>query len=369
MVGSWHVMAHGAAFLQYDAQGGPRGDSQLGSLNWVMGMAGHDLGGGFLQLRTMLSLDRAGVSSRGYPLLLQTGETIGGVPIHDRQHPHDLWMEVAATYEHEIAPNVAFSLYAAPSGEPALGPVAFMHRPSALDLPFAPLSHHWQDATHISFGVLTAGLYGERWKVEGSAFNGREPDEDRWGFDEIRLDSYSGRLTIVPNSSWTLSAGAGHLDSPEAMHADESLWRATASVLHGRAIGSSGSLAWTAAWGMNVHEDLTTHSFLVESDADLDGKNSVIGRAEIVQKTAGELVLPPSSGYTPSTAFRVGALTLGYVRELGSIFGITGGIGAQGTLNALPSVLESAYGSRHPLGGAVFFRVRPRRAQVGTMVM
>ena len=34
----------------------------------------------------------------------------------------------------------------------------FMHRPSAADDPFAPLGHHWQDATHEAFGVVTTGL-------------------------------------------------------------------------------------------------------------------------------------------------------------------------------------------------------------------
>ena len=191
MSGSWLLMLHGFGFVQYDKQGGPRGADQFGSLNWAMLMASRDLLGGRFQARTMLSLDPATVTNRGYPLLLQSGETYRGQPLVDRQHPHDFWMELAMMYERVLSRSVGVTVYAAPSGEPALGPVAFMHRPSAMDNLAAPLSHHWQDATHISFGVLTAGLFGRHWKLEGSAFNGREPNEERWGFDRIRFDSYS----------------------------------------------------------------------------------------------------------------------------------------------------------------------------------
>ena len=216
MAGSWEIMLHGFVFLQYDKQSGPRGDDQFGSLNWGMLMASRPLAGGRFQTRMMLSLDPATVCNRGYPLLLQTGETYRGQPLYDRQHPHDFWMEVGALYERELTSSLAWSLYVAPSGEPALSPVAFMHRPSAMDDPVAPLGHHWQDATHISFGVLTAGLFGRKWKLEGSLFNGREPNEKRWDFDRMRLDSYSGRVTVNPDSQWSLALGYGFLKSPES---------------------------------------------------------------------------------------------------------------------------------------------------------
>src|SRR2546423_9147012 len=174
MFGNWMVMAHGFVFAQYDKQTGERGDDQFGSLNWTMLMATRDVAGGRLQARTMLNLDPAGVSKRGYPLLLQTGETYKGQPLHDRQHPHDFWMELGALYQREIKRNLAWSVYVAPSGEPALGPVAFMHRPSAMDNLTAPLTHHWQDATPASFGVATACLSARKRKLEGSVFNWRE---------------------------------------------------------------------------------------------------------------------------------------------------------------------------------------------------
>ncbi len=225
MFGNWMVMAHGFVFAQYDKQSGERGDDQFGSLNWGMLMATRDFAGGRFQARTMLSLDPFTVTRRGYPLLLQTGESYKGQPLHDRQHPHDFWMELGALYQREINKGLAWSIYAAPSGEPALGPVAFMHRPSAMDNPTAPLTHHWQDATHVSFGVLTGGIYSRRWQLEGSVFNGREPDDNRWNFDPIKLDSYSGRFTVNPTNHWSLAGGYGYLKSPEALSPNESIRR------------------------------------------------------------------------------------------------------------------------------------------------
>ena len=353
MAGSWLLMLHGFGFVQYDRQFGRRGDEQFGSLNWVMLMASRNVWGGRFQARTMLSLDPATVTSRGYPLLLQSGESYRGQPLYDRQHPHDFWMELAVMYERALSRSIGVTAYAAPSGEPALGPVAFMHRPSAMDIPTAPLSHHWQDATHISFGVLTAGLFGPRWKLEGSAFNGREPDEERWGFDPIRLDSYSGRLTVNPDSNWSFSAGYGFLKSP-ATH------RTTASVLHGRRLGMDGQLATTVVWGANRHSGRTTHSALAEAEAILDRNNTLFGRLELVQKTAEDLVLPTGpGGFAPESTFALTALTAGYIREVGRTAWATVGVGLQGTLNLVPAALDPFYGSRLPVGGMVLVRIRP----------
>jgi hypothetical protein len=371
MLGSWHVMAHGVATFQYDWQGGPRGDSQLGSLNWGMVMVSHDLLGGRIQPRLMLSLDPATVGGSGYPLLLQSGEVYQGNPIHDRQHPHDFLMEVGVLYERELTQSVALSLYAAPSGEPALGPVAFMHRPSAIENPFAPLSHHWQDATHITFGVVTAGLFGRRWKLEGSIFNAQEPDEERWGIDEINLDSYSGRLTLNPTTSLSLSAGFGRLETPELLHPDHSMHRLTASILYSHA---SEGLRWAnaAIWGMNrpiageegEEEGQPTAAVLVETSLS-KGANTVLARAEYVEKSAEELVIPPSAGVLPERVFGTGSLSIGYVRDLGTIKGLTVGIGGVAMMSFIAEALEEFYGARNPRGGMVFLRVRPK----GTAIM
>lgn len=369
MLGAWTVMLHGEAFLQYDAQGSSRGGHQFGSINWGMLMASHDFGSATtpnatsrLTLRTMLSLDPATVTPHGYPLLLQSGESYRGVPLHDRQHPHDFFMEVAAMYDRQLTHTFGMQLYAAPVGEPAVGPVAFMHRPSAANDPFGPITHHWQDATHISFGVLTAGLYTTTIKLEGSLFNGREPDEHRWDFDFRRLDSYSGRLTVNPNARWSLQGSYAFLNSPEALEPDESVHRTTASAMYGRPFGTTGDWSTTFVYGANKHsgDHPLANSGLVETNLTLNTHNTVFARAEYVQKSAADLVIPPPS----DDHFDVGAITLGYVRELAT--GPAGdlGLGARGTVNLIPTTLRPTYGTRTPLGLGVFLRYRPSGAHM-----
>jgi hypothetical protein len=360
MVGDWDLMAHGFVFAQYDRQSGDRGDKQIGSLNWGMFMATHELAGGRFQARTMLSLDPATVSKKGYPLLLQSGETVEGEPLHDRQHPHDFLMELAASYERPITRSLGLALYVAPSGEPALGPVAFMHRPSAMDNPIAPLAHHWQDATHVSFGVVTAGLFTHEWKLEASAFNGREPDEHRWDIDPIRLDSYSARLSFNPSSSWATSAAYGYLRSPEALHPDASKHRVTASVLHGVVLGAHGQWSSALTYGGNKEAGAgISNSVVLESEAVLDAANTVLGRAELVQKSAEDLDVAGVTGLPPERRFTVGEVSLGYVRELLPLLGGTVGGGVVGTMNVVPRPLVELYGSRTPPGVFAFVRWRP----------
>jgi hypothetical protein len=379
MLGDWMLMAHGFVFAQYDKQSGERGDDQFGSLNWAMLMATHDFAGGRFQARTMLSLDPFTVTKRGYPLLLQTGEVYNGEPLHDRQHPHDFWMELGALYQREINKGLAWSIYAAPSGEPALGPVAFMHRPSAMDNPAAPLNHHWQDATHVSFGVVTGGIFSRGWQLEGSVFNGREPDENRWNFDPIRLDSYSGRLTLNPTAKWSLAGGYGYLKSPESLNPDESMHRMTVSVLHGSRLRADGQWASAFIWGANKHNSASwSHGFLAESEAILDKHNTLFGRTELVQKSAEDLVvdIPVVTrngtvlpGFLAARSFNVGALQLGYIREVARVHWATIGLGAAGTLNFVPTPLEPYYGSRIPTGVFVFLRMRPFHSTRSTMRM
>jgi hypothetical protein len=370
MLGDWMIMAHGFAFAQYDKQSGERGDDQFGSLNWAMLMATHDLASGRFQARTMLSIDALTVTNRGYPLLLQSGESFDGQPLHDRQHPHDFWMELGALYQRPITKSLAWSIYAAPSGEPALSPVAFMHRPSAMDNPTAPIGHHWQDATHVSFGVLTAGIFAHTWQLEGSVFNGREPDQNRWDFDPIRLDSYSGRFTLNPSSHWSFAGGYGYLKSPEALNPAESMHRVTTSVQHGISLPSGGQIASTFIWAANKHSTMPrlSNSFLLETEAIFDRSNTLFGRSELVQKSAEELVVVDPvvtskgvllPGFPAMRHFNVGTAQLGYIREVARTHWATIGLGAAATLNFVPAPLEPYYGSRKPTGMFLFLRLRP----------
>ncbi|HET7564509.1 MAG TPA: hypothetical protein VFJ96_05915 [Gemmatimonadaceae bacterium] len=371
--GAWAFMAMGEAYLQYDRQGSARGDDQFGSVNWGMLMAGHELAGGQLLLRGMLSLEPWTVTRRGYPLLLQSGESFGGGALHDRQHPHDLFMELAASYDRALTRTLSLEIYAGAAGEPALGPVAFPHRASAMSDPLAPLSHHWQDATHVTFGVATVGVYTRRVKLEGSIFNGREPDENRTNFDLRRLDSYSGRVTVNPNDRWSVSASYGFLASPEALHPEVSVHRITASVANEHPLGALGEWSSTLVYGGNAESDEThvSNSVLGETNVNIDGTNIVFARLELVQKSARDLAisegpLPAIVPGAPSeTTYDIGSFVLGYARELATFGGASLALGARGSVDVIPETLQPAYGTRTPAGFTVFLRIAPRAMHAG----
>ncbi len=342
-------MLHGRAFLEYDRQGGTRGAEQVGSVNWAMLAATRSLAGGRLELRAMVSGEPGTIGLGGYPLLLQSGESNGGLPLRDHQHPHDLFMELGALYERPLAGPLGVSLYLAPVGEPALGPVAYPHRPSAAHDPFAPIGHHWQDVTHISYGVVA------------SLFNGREPDDDRTDFDYAgrRLDSYSVRLSVNPESRWSASAWYGYLQSPEGLYPTESLDRFGAAALTTQPLGHRG--VWASALIYGANKSFTTgsvaNSLLLESTLDWDGSNAAFGRAEYVEKTAQDLVIAATPA---STVFRVGEATLGYHRALVTRGRFVLGGGLLGTVDFVPASLAASYGSRRPTGVAVFLSLGPR---------
>src|SRR5215469_12630933 len=239
--GGWMLMLHGAAFITDTQQSGPRGADKLFSTNWLMPMAQHQLGPGQLTLRAMFSLEPATVSGRQYPLLFQQGETAFGKPIIDGQHPHNFFMEVGALYDIKLTERTLLSFYAAPIGDPAIGPTAYPHRMSASENPLAALGHHQQDSTHIAYSVFTAGLTFNSIRIEASGFHGAEPSEQRWGFQPSpnghAIDSYSTRLTFSPRPNWTGQYSIAHITSPEALYPGEDQQRQTASIMYNRPIG------------------------------------------------------------------------------------------------------------------------------------
>ena len=352
--GGWTGMAHGSVELVYDHQGGPRGDSKTFSESMLMVMAQHAAGPGTLTLRTMLSLDPA-MGADGYPLLLQTGETADGVhPLTDRQHPHDLVMELSGTYSLPLGGGSSAFLYVGYPGEPALGPVTFMHRVSGMDDPAAPITHHWLDSTHITYGVVTWGLVHGAWKVEGSAFNGREPDQHRWNFDAFRLDSWSGRLSWNPTANWALQASYGFIKSPEQLEPGVDQHRITASATYNRPL-AGGNLQTTLAWGRN--DDSPGHDLdgvLLESALNR-GRSTLFARLEDVQKDELFASASPLAGQV----LRVAEASLGYVYDLPLSRRVALGIGAMATLNILPDVLKPSYGGA-PIGWMPFLRLKLR---------
>jgi hypothetical protein len=354
--GGWNLMAHGNAFIQFLHESGPRGDDQFGSISWVMGMTNRIVRGGNLGLRGMFSLEPWTIRGCGYPDLLASGEICHGTAIHDLQHPHDLLMEIAVQYNHPLAASVRWQVYGGPAGEPALGPAAFPHRLSAMANPMAPIGHHWLDSTHITFGVVTAGMYGNRWKAEASVFNGREPDEDRTSPDFGALDSVSGRFWLLPSANLALQVSAGRLtDAEPAANSGQRIDvdRVTASATYHRASGEGIMWANTIAWGRNAEPDHASNALLVETNVTDAERHTWFGRFEIVGKSAHDLNLPGDSTFT------VGKLQGGYTRSLETWRGLKLGVGAGLSVGFVPADLRSVYGSRLNVGFAVFTTFRP----------
>ncbi len=350
----WNFMVHGFVDVIYDRQGGKRGEEDWFSVNMFMLMAQRKLGPGTFGVRSMLSLEPATVGRNGYPELLQTGETGNGrTELIDRQHPHDLFMELALTYSVPIDDDSAAFAYFGWPGEPALGPPTFMHRFSGMDNPEAPITHHWLDSTHITEGVATVGYVWKQFKVDGSIFTGREPDHHRWDIEEPRFDSYSARLTWNPTKAWSAQVSYGWLNSPEQLHPDVDTERFTASVSYHKRWGAN---HWqtTAAWGRNDNEPgKTLDGFLLESMVNFHETHTVFGRAERAEKDELFEEGQPLEG----KKFTVHKLSLGYIYDFPAWHKIRFGLGAMGSVHLLPQSLERTYGDT-PLSGLLFVRAK-----------
>ncbi|HKI06023.1 MAG TPA: hypothetical protein VKK31_28855 [Thermoanaerobaculia bacterium] len=362
--GPWDLMVHGFATLIYDDQDGPRGDQKTFSENMLMGMASRPLGPGRLGLRTMLSAEPLTIGKEGYPLLFQTGETANGVdPLVDRQHPHDLFMELSASYSLPLGEKDSAFVYLGLPGEPALGPATFMHRFSGMENPEAPLSHHWLDSTHITYGVATLGWIRNNVKLEGSVFTGREPDENRDGIESPKMDSWSLRASWNPSPDWSFQVSRGHLKGPEQLEPETDLDRTTASAAYNRPL-ANGNWQTTLAWGRNDRDGTATDALLLESAATCR-RHTLFGRAERLEND--ELFGHGHEGEVPDDdhgqegsegeAFTVGKISLGYIYD--AILGDRwrGGIGLLGSVALVPEDLKTVYGDT-PVSWMAFLRVK-----------
>lgn len=351
----WDLMAHGTIFVDYNQQAGPRGAGKAESVNWGMLMEQHKLGPGTILFREMFSGESLTSPHPGFPELFQTGETYHGATLVDHQHPHNVFAELAAFYSVPLREKISWEFYGGPSAEPALGPVTYIHRASASELPLAPLSHHLQDSTHTSFGVVTTGLVMHWLRLEGSAFNGREPNEQRWSIQLGALNSWSTRASIAPSRNWTAQYSIGRLDHPEALE-PTSQWRQTASVEYNRP-AHWGDWASTFIWGRvrKIETNTTLNSYLLESTANFWRRDYAFTRLELVDKDE----LFPSALTHP--AYRVGAYTFGGVRDLVQNRAWQLGLGADVTFYSKPQALDASYGNT-PVSFQIFLRMRPGRA-------
>lgn len=348
----WHWMTAGLVRFGYNRQGGERGDEGFESTNWLMLMAHHDLGPGRVTFMMMNSLEEATLDEPGSPQLFQTGETFEGEPLVDYQHPHDFFMNLSATYRASLSTDSAVWLQAAPVGEPALGPVAFMHRASSGDNPSAPLGHHWQDATHITFNVVTFGAGWNRVTAEASAFHGQEPDEDRWEIEGGEIDSYSGRVAIDLPRRWSVQGSYGDLNDHHTYMPGD-VKRTTASLHYG---AGEGPVAASFVWGRNDEVHGVSDSFLAEYAHQLAMRHQVFARFEWVEKDEELLATREHVHHDgPESLADVTALTLGYFHS-GTLFAGLG-MGGDATVYLVPSSLEDEYGG-FPVSVHIFIRAR-----------
>lgn len=349
--GRYEVDLMGFFTLNYSSSGGPRGDQRFYSNSMPMLMARRETGGGILGMNLMISLDPIFNGEYGYPNLFQTGETAYGHKLVDYQHPHDLISEVTASYSHPVGNGVRAFVYGGPVGEPALGGPTFAHRPSGMEIPEAPISHHWFDSTHISFGVVTAGLNTARWQVEASAFNGHEPDENRYSPDPVQLNSASGRLTYNPSRDFSFNVAYGWLNSPESTEPGVDQHRLTAAGVWSLPLRSGDNLSVTGLFGRNIVQGANSDAYLLEGTY-LTGRTSIFARWENVDKD--ELVGVPAGNYN------VNKFLVGAVRNLATRDGLEYGLGAYAGFYGFPASLDPYYG-RSPVTLGVFFRIRPAR--------
>lgn len=381
----WRFMLHGTVVPRltstdvFDA-GGRGAEGTVDAPNWVMGMAQRSLGDRLsLTLRAMLSADPLTEGGDGYPLLFQSGETYQGVRLVDRQHPHDVVSEASVTLAARLADGIGVFGAVGYPGEPALGPTAFMHRPSARFGADAPLSHHWQDATHIAWGVATAGIIAGPVKLDGSVFTGAEPDEDRLAPDRARFDSYAGRISWSPSARWVLQVSRAFLREPEAIEPGVDVTRTTASVLYAAPL-AEGDLTATLAWGANEHLDDEhgaephdehgaelhdehgglQHAFLAEGALRL-GPWAVFTRGEVTQKEGAELALV---GDLAEEVHTIGSVALGGARRVATIGGLEAMLGVQATAHAVPEGLRPVYGDA-PVSAQAFLRISPSAMRHG----
>ena len=350
--GNWNTMFMGTAFLVDTQQAGPRGGDKLYSPNWFMASTEHRVGArGAFQADLMMSLEPATITDRRYPLLFQTGETAYGIPLVDAQHPHNFIMGLGFHYSYELAEDTTLEAYVAPVGDPALGPVAYPHRASAMELPQSTLSHHWQDSSHIADDVVSLGISHNKMKLEASGFHGAEPGENRWIIQAGPIDSWSARFWYLPSKNWAAQVSAGRITHPEALEPGDQV-RTTASLHYTRPLASgswSSSLIWGRIHSTETKRDL--NSYLAETVLPIRSKNFVTGRFELVDK---DELFDPYRG-----TFRIGAYTIGFTRDVDLFRAVETGIGANFTAYSLPAPTKPYYGER-PVSGNIFIRLRLR---------
>lgn len=336
----WTFMVGGFSYLVYDKQAGSLGGKKVIDENMFMFMGHTKLHDNILGFRTMFSLEGLTIGKCGYPLLFQTGETCDGItPLINKQHPHDLFMELALTYAYLFDKDTSAFLYFGFPGEPALGPSVFMMRFASEYIPSAPLGHHWLDSTHITYGVITGGIIHKGLKCEVSGFKGKEPDQNRFDFEKLKIDSYSFRLSYNPNENWSMQASYGFLKSPEQLEPNKNTHRYTLSAIYNKAVDQC--FNWQTIFTVGVNKNEPGHTlpaFLVDSTFEYKKKHLIFGRFESILKDELFLKLDPLF----NRKFNINKFSFGYIYEF-MTNNIKWGLGSSFDAYILPFKVDERY--------------------------
>lgn len=379
-------MAHGEFKFSYNNQGGRRGESRLQSQNWLMSMCEFKVSStSAFMLRGMFTFEPWSSPRGGFPQLFQSGETYGGQGIIDAQHPHNFVSELSIGFTQALTESFRYYVYLGFPGDREDGPPAFMHRPSALENPSVPLSHHAHDAGHITNGVVSFGFDWEKFRLGMSVFHGREPGEDRLAIDIGSFDSYSVRLQYMPTENWALGTSYAHVRNPEASHPGD-VDRFTAFALYSKRF-DQGYGSVSAVFGRNLEQHGTLTGGLLEGTLNFQDRHYLYGRVEYVDKpglTGVNIFGQPGlssivaaehdehlegghGGAAESNTEHgaagnslVGAFTFGYAYDVYASSALRIGLGADVTFYDVPSQLKETYGD--PVSFMLNLRVRPGRS-------
>ena len=331
-------------FMLGSTTSGPRGQSRITGPGSLMVMYENDLSPrNTLRIDLMGSAEQVTVGKIGTPQLLQSENL-------DAMHAHDTIMalEFRDTVQLGASKNQKLTFLFAPRGAAAVGPVPFMHRPSAEGNPDSPLGHNLQDGFHDVSTVYGVGYRSRRTFVEATRFSGKAVS---WPLPLHRSDSFGVRVTQGIDDHADVGASYADVLTPDdagggAQHERFiSAWLATDHKIRG------GTLKSSLIWGqLRSAGHASQNSFLAEAIFQRR-LNNIFGRAEILQITPEQLSLVQFTGSGRSRW--VEAVTLGYERVLlkrGSFSLFAGG---SLTKDFVPRSFEKDYGTR--LGGAKLF--------------
>lgn len=299
-----------------------------------------------LRIDLMGSAEQATVGKIGTPQLLQSENL-------DAMHAHDTIMalEFRDTVKFGTSENQKLTFLFAPRGAAAVGPVPYMHRPSAEGNPDSPLGHNLQDGFHDVSTVFGVGFRSRRTFIEATRFSGKAV---KWPLPLHHSDSFGVRVTQGIDDHTDVGASYADVLTPDdaggAQHE-----RFVSAWIASNYITSRGTLKSSIIWGqLRSSGHASQNSFLAEAVLQRRFDN-IFGRAEILQITPEQLSLVQFPG---SERLRwVKAVTLGYERALLKRGYFSLFAGGSLTKDFVPRSFERDYGPR--LGGAkIFLRLR-----------